>query len=142
MGILAVVRLKGKFSLSPKVKETFKSLNLPRLYCCTLVPDTPSFRGMLAACKDFVSFGKIEKEFAAEVLSKRGLKQDGTQISQKDAQEIALQLDMGKSLSQLGVRPFVRLSPPKGGFGSRKQPAPFGPVGKNENISEIIGRMI
>ncbi|MEM4348132.1 MAG: uL30 family ribosomal protein [Candidatus Anstonellaceae archaeon] len=142
MGILAVLRLKGKFSLSPKVKETLKSLNLPRLYCCTFIPDTQSYRGMLAVCKDFVSFGKVEKETVAEVLSKRGLKQDGSQISQKEAQEVALQLEGGKSLSALGIRPFVRLSPPKGGFDSRKKPSPFGPVGKNENISEIIRRMV
>ena len=41
--------MKGKFSLSPKVRCTLKSFSLNRLYACTLVPSNESMLGMLTS---------------------------------------------------------------------------------------------
>ncbi|MCX8197149.1 MAG: uL30 family ribosomal protein [Candidatus Micrarchaeota archaeon] len=142
MSVLAILRLKGKFSIPPKVKYSLECLNLRYLYSCTFVPNTQSFAGMAFACKDFVSFGEVEKDTIVHVLSKKGRHKDGKRISQAEAEKIAQELESGKTLSECMVQPFVRLSPPKGGFGHRKKPFPFGPKGKNQQISQLLLRMV
>ena len=146
MAKLAVIRLKGMFSISPTVRTTLSSLCLDRLYSCTIVDDSDSTKGMIQACKDFVSFGPVEKESIALLLVKRGKTITGTRLSKaKKPEEIKKVLDeflAGKKLAALGVSPVFYLSPPRGGFsGSRMSPKPFGPLGKNEKISELISRM-
>jgi hypothetical protein len=57
----------------------------------------------------------------------------------KLAKEIAAS---GKPLSQHALLPLFFLAPPRGGFGgSKKSHAPFGPLGKNAKIGELIARM-
>lgn len=146
MSRIAVIRLKGKFSVSPSVKLTLSSLRLDRLYACVLLPEGERARGMLQACKDAVSFGEAGKETIALLLKKRGKTPDGKKLSvakkpeeiEKLSSEIA---SSPKKLAELGVSPVFFLSPPKGGFGSRKAHVPFGPVGKNPEINDLISRM-
>ncbi len=147
MARIAVIRLKGKFSVPPSVKTTFACLGLTRLHTCALVEDNESFRGMLQSCKDVVSFGKVEKETIALLLSKRGRGKEGKRLSatkkpeeiEKIAAEIAAS---GKKLSEFGLEGVFFLSPPRGGFGNRKSGVhEGGPLGKNPAISELIARM-
>ena len=143
---IAIIRLKGQFSISPTVKSTLSSLRLDRLYACTVVEDSDSEKGMLQACKDFVSYGPVEKESIALLIAKRGRTSDGRRLSgAKKPEEIKKVLDeflAGKKLAALGVSNVFYLSPPTGGFsGSRKAHKPFGPLGKNEKIAELISKM-
>jgi large subunit ribosomal protein L30 len=101
---------------------------------------------MLQTCKDVVSFGEVEKETVALLLSKRGKSSEGKKLSgAKKPEEIAkLASEIasgGKKLSEYKVQPIFSLSPPKGGFGARKMPVPFGPVGKNAKIAQLIASM-
>lgn len=146
MGKIAIIRLKGQFSLSPNVESTFASLRLDRLYACTVVEDSDSEKGMVQSCKDFVSFGPVEKESIALLLAKRGKTTEGRRLSTaKKPEEIKKILDeflVGKKLASLGVSSVFYLAPPRGGFqGSRMSPKPFGPLGKNERIAELIKKM-
>ncbi len=141
MAIIAVLRLKGGFTLPPVAVSTLASLNLSRLYSCTLVPDNENYKGMLQACKDVVSYGPVEKETVQLLLSRRGFSSDGKKLSPEQAGKIAQEVISGKKLSEAGAQPSFRLSPPKGGFGSRKAVRPFGPVGKNPEIAALIARM-
>ena len=143
---IALIRLKGMFSLSPTVRFTLASFRLNRLYSCTIVDDSASTKGMIQACKDFVSFGPVEKESIALLLAKRGKTTEGKKLSAaKKPEEIKKVLDeflTGKKLTDLGVSSVFYLSPPRGGFdGSRMSPKPFGPLGKNEKIGELISKM-
>jgi large subunit ribosomal protein L30 len=148
MSKLAVVRLKGLFSTSPNIKKTLESLKLSRLYACTLVPMDPSYKGMLQEAKDVLSFGEISKETVALLLKKRGRTLDGKKLSEamapEDIEKLAEEIfSSGKKPQELGVQNVFFLSPPKGGFGkSRKASMPYGPLGKNDNISELIARMV
>ena len=145
---IAVIRLKGKRGITPKVKATFVSLNLNRLHTCTLLPDTVDFRGMVQACKDSVSFGPVDDSTIEMLLLRRGLTRDGKKLSAsmkpeaiaKLAKEIAAS---DKSLSDHAILPFFFLAPPRGGFegGSKKSYAPFGPLGKNPKIGELLANM-
>ena len=142
---IAVIRLKGMFSISPTVNSTLSSLCLDRLYSCTVVDDSDSTKGMIQSCKDFVTFGPVEKETIALLLVKRGKTTAGAKLAAaKKPEEIKKILDeflAGKKLAALGVSPVFYLAPPKGGFRSRMSPKPFGPLGKNEKIGELISRM-
>jgi len=138
---IAVIRLKGSFSIGPDIKKTLTSFKLDRLYSCTLVVDNESTRGMLQTVKDFVAYGPVENDTISLLLLKRG-KKGGKKLSQAEADKLAIEISSsGKKLSDHGVSPVFFLSPPQGGFGSRKTHVPFGPVGKNPQIAELISRM-
>ena len=146
--MIAVIRLKGKRGISPTVKATYVSLNLNRLYTCTLLPDNEGSRGMIQACKDSVSFGSVDTQTIEMLLTRRGLARDGKKLSAtrkpeeiaKLAKEIS---EGGKPLSQHAILPFFFLAPPRGGFdgGSKKAYAPSGPLGKNPKIGELLAKM-
>ena len=145
---IAVMRLKGKRGITPKVKATFVSLNLNRLHTCTLLPDTDGSRGMIQACKDSVSYGLVDDSTIEMLLLKRGLTRDGKKLSEsKKPEEIAkLAKEIAasdKPLSEHAILPFFFLAPPRGGFdgGSKKSYAPFGPLGKNPHIAELLASM-
>jgi len=145
---IAVIRLKGKRGITPKVKATYVSLNLNRLHTCTLLPDTEGSRGMVQACKDSVSYGLVDEQTIEMLLLRRGLTRDGKKLSagmkpeaiSKLAKEIAAS---DKSLSDHAILPFFFLAPPRGGFdgGSKKSYAPYGPLGKNPKIGELLAKM-
>ncbi|MCX6771618.1 MAG: uL30 family ribosomal protein [Candidatus Micrarchaeota archaeon] len=145
---IAVIRLKGKRGITPKVKATFVSLNLNRLHTCTLLPDTDGFRGMVQACKDSVSFGPVDEQAIEMLLIRRGLARDGKKLSATMSPEAIAKLakeisSSGKSLSEHAILPFFFLAPPRGGFdgGSKKSPAPFGPLGRNAKIGGLLAKM-
>lgn len=139
---IAVIRLKGSFSLSPTVKSTLSNLKLGKLYNCTLISPTASNRGMLQACKDFVAFGEVDEETVALLLSKRGRIEGNNRLSASKKQEEIAKLakeisSSEKPISTFGIQPVFSLSPPKGGFGIRKAHVPFGPIGKNPEIAAL-----
>jgi len=143
---IAAIRLKGKFSISPRVKSALSSLMLNRLYACTLLPPGETAEGMLRACKDVVSFGEVGKGTIELLLSARGKTLDGRRLREakkpEEISKMAADIDASqKKLQDFGLSPVFFLAPPRGGFGSRKMSAPFGPAGKNPRIGELIARM-
>jgi len=145
--MIAVIRLKGKYALTPTVKTTLNSLCLTRLYTCTLLPENENTLGMIRACKDAISFGQVDESVIERLLAKRGMTRDAKKLSvvmtpeaiAKLAKEIAAS---GKPLSSHALLPLFFLAPPRGGFGgSKKSHAPFGPLGKNTGIGELIAKM-
>ena len=145
---IAIIRLKGKRGITPKVKATYASLNLNRLHTCTLLPDTVPFRGMVQACKDSVSFGAVDDSTIEMLLLRRGLTRDGKKLSASMKPEAIAKLakeisSSDKTLSEHAILPFFFLSPPRGGFdgGSKKAAAPHGPLGKNPKIGELLAKM-
>jgi ribosomal protein L30/L7E len=147
MSRIAVIRMKGKFSLSPTVKSTLETINLPRLYSCTLLAENDTTIGMLQACKDVVSFGAVDEQIVELLLTKRGLTRDGKKLSASkkpdEISKLAKEISTSeKSLSTHGILPIFFLAPPKGGMGSKKfNVASGGVLGKNAAIGELISRM-
>ena len=147
MSKIAIIRLKGLFSVSPTIEKTLESMKLTKLYSCALITPSPSAKGMIQTAKDVVAYGEVDKDTVALLLSKRGKTVDGKKLSsakkpaeiEKLASEIA---SSEKKPEEFGVQNLFPLSPPKGGFdGSRKSGTPYGPLGKNAKISELIAKM-
>lgn len=147
MSRIAVIRMKGKFSLAPGVKRALACFNLNRLYTCTLVPQDKTTLGMIQSCKDVVSYGPVDAQAIENLLILRGKTRDGKRLSEtkkpEEIAKLAKEIDASpKNLSTHGILPIFCLAPPRGGVGSRKlHVAAGGVMGKNEKIGELILRM-
>ena len=139
--MLIVIRISGMVDVPDKVQATLDHMKLRRKYCAVLVNETPENLKQLRLVRDFVAFGPISEESLSKIITIRGQPiKSNTKI---DAKAIMLGLEE-KSLSELGLKPFFRLHPPRGGIESKKH---FG-VGKGvlgdnkDNINKLLERML
>ncbi len=140
--MIAVIRIKGKVKIRQEVEETLSRLRLRKKFVCILIDEKDRAKnGMLKKVKDHVAFGEIEKGDLIRLIEKRGKSQDKKQI--KEPEKIAEELLKGKSMKELGLKPFFRLSPPRGGLKSSKKQFPRGVLGNHKKeISNLIERML
>lgn len=135
------IRIAGLVEINRDVEETLQRLRLRRKYAAVLLPAIPATEKLLKSVRDFIAYGNIDKETLLELLQKRALPVD----KKKKIDAIQTAEQMGKkSLSELNMKPFFRLHPPRGGidsklhFGVRK-----GVLGDNkENINSLVRRML
>ena len=154
MGLLLVVNLHGKINSSGPVRKALSELKVERKFSASLVPDDPATVGMLKLCKDYVAWAPTDAKLIAILLEKRGMVSEKARLDAhaltamgfKKHEELAEKmLKEQLRLSQVrGVRPFFRLSPPKGGFRSslRKQFSEKGVLGNNPKLPDIVRRMV
>ncbi len=136
----AVVKIRSEINAKPDACRTFRLLNLGSKHSCTIVP--AGQRRMLNLVNDFVAFGPISAEFAEKLLAKRGRLAGDKKVG--NPKEIIAQLMEGKSLKSTGVKPYIRLHPPTGGYkGSIKKPFVLGGVlGQREDIEKLLEKMM
>jgi len=154
VGLLLVVNLHGKINSSGPVRKALSELKVERKFSASLVPDDPATVGMLKLCKDYVAWAPTDAKLIAILLEKRGMVSEKARLDAhaltamgfKKHEELAEKmLKEQLRLSQVrGVRPFFRLSPPKGGFRSslRKQFSEKGVLGNNPKLPDIVRRMV
>ena len=140
--MLAIIRIKGDVGLKKPIRETLERLRLRRKYVCVLLEPKKESMGMVERVKDLIAFGELNKETLINLLEKRGQLLDKTK--KIDVKKIAEEIEKGKNLEDLNLKPFFRLHPPRGGIESKKH---FG-VGKGvlgdnkESINKLIERML
>jgi large subunit ribosomal protein L30 len=140
--MLAVVRVRGKANLRHDVKETFEHLNLHTKNWCVFLEDTPTIRGMIAKVKDYITWGEVTPEMVDEIFKKRG---EAYMQREKDAKGV---IEYNKFISHGGkkYKRFIRLSPPKKGYGQKGIKNSFSEGGalgnRNEKINDLLKRMI
>ncbi|AEA46975.1 50S ribosomal protein L30 [Archaeoglobus veneficus] len=150
--MFAVVRMRGSVDVDRKIKETLAMLRLHKKYHCVVIPDTPSYRGMLNVVKDYVAYGEIDAETLAMLLRRRGRLvgnkpltdeyiKENTQFNSID--EFAKAVVEGKaSLKDVpGLKPVFRLHPPRGGLKNIKWHYPFGDLGRHGDIAKLLYKM-
>jgi len=154
-GSFLVVNLRGLVNTRAPVRSALEQLRLARRFNCTLVPDTPMFRGMLNVAKEHLAWRKAEAGIIEKLLLQRGEKSNGRKFSENDLKalkqyssfsDLAKALEAGKARldGTQGMRSFFRLSPPRGGF-RRSTRRPFeqgGVLGRNDQLDELVERMI
>src|SRR2546428_1604474 len=123
----AIIRIRGKVTRSPRVKDTLRMLRLTRQNHCVIVPETPTYRGMVKAVKDFIPGGEVPPEILAKLLLKRGRLTDAAVKANsrfKSVWDFAQALAKGEATvaDVKGMRPVLRLHPPRGGFIAIKRP--------------------
>ena len=140
--MLAIIRIKGDVGLNKPIRETLERLRLRRKYVCVLLEPKEENMGMVKKVKDLIAFGKLNKDTLINLIEKRGHLLDKTK--KIDVKKIAEEIEKGKNLEDLNLKPFFRLHPPRGGIESKKH---FG-VGKGvlgdnkESINKLIERML
>lgn len=151
----AVVQLRGEVNMRETVDDTLGMLNIHSVNHCALVPETETYRGMVAKVNDYVAYGEPSKEVVAELVERRGEPLEGKADTDDewvdentdfdDVDDLARALVNEKTtLRDAGLAPVLRLHPPRGGHDGIKQPrAQGGQLGKQstEDIDELLTRM-
>jgi len=138
--MIAVVRISGMVKVREEISHALYRLRLRRKYSCVLVHSkNNSAKGVLEKVKHYVAYGVIDKKTLVDLIKARGMSLDKNKIN---PEKIAEELESGKSLEELGLKPFFRLHPPRKGIKS-KLPYPKGVLGNNrEDINKLIERML
>ncbi len=153
-GSLLVVRVRGTINTPTPVRTTLLQLRLFKRHTATIIPDTPIYRGMLQTAKDWISWSSIDPATVEKILISRGQKIGGKKINSEDFKPWGFKSikDMSKSISTgetalkniEGLKPFFRLSPPKGGYkvSTRRSSGQGGILGQYSNLLTLTERML
>ena len=139
--MIAVIRISGLVKIPGVVQETLFRLRLRRKYSLIFLHPTPTNMKLLNKIRNYVAYGDINENTLLELIEKRAESIDKKKV---DAKLIISNLGK-KKLSDLGLKPFFRLHPPRGGIDAKKH---FGVskkavLGDNkEKINDLIRRML
>ncbi len=140
--MIAIIRIAGKVKVKGEIEETLSRLRLRKKYVCVLINKKDKIKfGMFKKIKDYIAFGEIEKPILIRLIEKRGKRIDKKEI--KEPEKIAEDVLKGKKLDEIGLKPFFRLHPPRGGLKSSKKEFPRGVLGNHkQEINKLIERML
>ena len=151
----AIVRVRGTVNIKEGITDTMKMLRLNSANHCVVVPETPSYKGMLQKVKDYVTWGEVDEATMTRLLLLRGKLTGGEPISESfvrentdfdSIQELAKAVCSDKvNISKIdGLKPVFRLNPPRKGFRTVKRSyAVGGTLGyRGKEINALLERMM
>jgi large subunit ribosomal protein L30 len=144
---IAVIRIRGSVDVPGKVKDTLYLLKLRKKFVAVILEKSRENMGMVDKVKDYVAFGGINPETFKQLLMKRGKKQGDKpiEIGGKAIDDFIKNfLENKTNFTEIKIKPFFRLHPPKGGFKkSIRLPFPKGVLGNHEEkINDLIIKML
>ncbi len=130
--MLAVIRIRGNAKVPKKVEDTLQLIGLKKVYNCTILPESPTYKGMLQKAKGEITWGEIEEETLKKLLEKKNL----------PTKEVIEALGKEERIEEIKT---IKLHPPKGGFKRSKkrhykQKGELGYRGKE--INQLIEKMM
>lgn len=138
--MILVIRIAGLVNIPQDHTEALHRMRLRRKYAAVLMNSTEPNLALLQKVRNLVSFGEIDKKTLIELLNARAKMVDEKKL---DTEKIATALESGKSLEELGVKPFFRLHPPIGGIESKVHAGKRkGVLGENKKIDELVRKML
>jgi large subunit ribosomal protein L30 len=142
--MIAVIRLRGLIDVYKKTEETLSRVRLRKKFCCVLLKENKENLGRIKSIRNYVTYGKIDKETLILLLEKRAiLKDKNKKLDFKKIAEELLDEKNGKKLEDYGIKPFFSLHPPRKGLKSIKTHYPKGDLGdRKEKINDLIKRML
>lgn len=136
--MIVVIRISGMVEMPGDAQEALFRMRLRRKYSAVLLNEDPNTLSLLQKVRNFVAYGPITPKLLEELIAKRAQPLPGKKI---DAKKIAPEIGK-KDYESLGLKPFFRLHPPRGGIKSKIH-YPKGVLGDNkEDINELLGRML
>jgi len=128
----AVVQVRGVVNTRQDIKDTLKMLRLHHINHCVLVADSPENLGMIRKVKDYVAYGEVDAVTIETLLRTRGrligdaaltdeyIKSNSTYSG---ITELAKALSGGElKLRDIpGLKPVLRLHPPRKGYKTTKR---------------------
>ena len=150
----AVIRIRGRTGIKKDIADTLDMLNLTRISHAVVIPETPSYKGMLQKAKDYITWGEISEEAYKDLLAVRGRLPGNKRVTDEyisentdysTVEELAVALFNGETtLKDNGLKPIFRLNPPRKGYkGTRVAYTQGGSLGyRSEDINELISKML
>jgi len=151
----AVIRIRGHAKIQRTAVDTMDMLKLNRVNHCVLMPENNTAKGMLQVVKDYVTWGELGHEAIAKLLFQRGEIVGGGRLTDayvKDSSKFTSILALAKALERgeakmsdvKGLKPVVRLHPPRRGYeGTRKPFVDGGSLGyRGRDMEKLIERML
>ena len=152
-----VIRARSDRGVTKKIRDTMAMLNLTRVNHAVLIPETPTYAGMLQKAKDFVTWGEVDAETISTLLKERGRMigdKPVTDTAIKSGSEYSTIAALAKAIasgdatmrSVEGLKPVLRLHPPRGakGWGGIKRAYSIGgALGfRGKDIENLAARMV
>jgi large subunit ribosomal protein L30 len=140
------IRIRGTVDVPGDVKDTLNLLRLRRKFAAVILEKNQINLGMLHKAKDYITYGEIDPDTLKQLLLKRA-KREGEkplEIAGKAIDDFMQKfLDNKAKLSDIKVKPFFRLHPPRGGFKkSTRLSAPKGLLGyQGQKINALVQKM-
>jgi large subunit ribosomal protein L30 len=130
--MLAVVKLRGEVKTRQDIRDTLRMLRLDRVNHCVVVPENPTYNGMIHKAKDYVAWGNITPEMLAQMLENRGKLEGGDDLTEeylsantkfKSFNELAIAIcDGTTSFSDVPkLKPVFRMHPARKGLKGTKR---------------------
>ncbi|MFQ3321587.1 MAG: large subunit ribosomal protein L30 [Candidatus Thalassarchaeaceae archaeon] len=152
-----VIRARSDRGVTVKIRDTMGMLNLTKVNHATIVPNAPTYEGMLNKSKDYITWGEIDSDVISNLLKERGrmvgdkpvndsVINDNSEFSSID--EFAKAIVSGDATLKdvNGLKPVLRLHPPRGskGWGGIKRSYTVGgALGfRGEAIRDLVSRMM
>ncbi|AUB56070.1 MULTISPECIES: 50S ribosomal protein L30 [Methanobacterium] len=146
------LRVRGRTGIKGDIADTLEMLSLTRINHAVILPENPSYLGMLRKGKDYITWGEIDQETLTQVIEKRGrfpgrerFTPEALSGDYSSAEELAEAiLKEETTLEEVGMKPVFRLHPPRKGYNHiRKSFREGGTLGyRGEEISQLIQKMI
>lgn len=151
--MIAAIRVRGTTGVKGEIADTMKMLRLNRINHAVILDENPSYKGMLQKAKDYITWGEINEETLAKVITKRGRLPGGEKVteeflkentSHKNIDDVAKAVFKGEKLEEIGIKPVFRLHPPRKGFKNvKKAYNEDGTLGyRGEDMENLIGKML
>jgi large subunit ribosomal protein L30 len=128
----AVVQVRGVINTRRDIRDTLKMLRLHHINHCVLVADTPENLGMIRKVKDYIAYGEVDAATIETLLRTRGKVIGDTPLTDDYIRsnssfggivDFAQALASGQSkLRDIpGLKPVLRLHPPRKGYKTTKR---------------------
>lgn len=155
VGCYLVIRIRGGVKASREELDTLRMLNLPRANYAVFIPRDSSFEGMLKKVAHYITWGEPTPATVKRLLKRAEFNgrvklrdENISKLGYSSLEELAEKILRGEvTLSKLrdrGLKPYLRLHPPKKGF-KKTIKKPFhlgGEYGyRGENINELAVKM-
>lgn len=151
--MIAAIRVRGTTGVKGEIADTMEMLRLNRINHAVILDENPSYKGMLQKAKDYITWGEINEETLAKVITKRGRLPGGEKVteeflkentSHKTIDDVAKAVFKGEKLEEIGIKPVFRLHPPRKGFKNvKKAYNEDGTLGyRGEDMENLIGKML
>ena len=155
--VFLVIRARSDRGVTVKIRDTMSMLNLTRVNHATILPNIPSYTGMLDKAKDYITWGEISHELITNLLKERGRMVGDNPVTDASIKEnskyssvekFAKALSSGEATMKdvTNLKPVLRLHPPRGskGWGGIKRSYTVGgALGfRGEAIGDLVSRMM
>ena len=128
----AVVQVRGVVNTRQDIKDTLKMLRLHHNNHCVLGADTPENLGMIRKVQDYVAYGEVDAGTLETLLSTRGrvigdalLTDEYIKSNSTFSNIVEFAKALAKGESKLrdipGLKPVLRLHPPRKGYKTTKR---------------------